>query len=107
MKLETRGARLLRDLIGEPRHLVLLLVDGLGLRMLEQRPADSVLRRLLAMELRTVFPSTTASAITSLATGEWPAQHAVVGWWTHLPVLDAGRRHGSAVSASLGRAAAQ
>lgn len=87
--LQTRGARILRDLVGEPRHLVLLLVDGFGLRLLEQRPADSVLRRLLAMELRTVFPSTTASALTSLATGEWPAQHAVVGWWTHLPALDA------------------
>lgn len=87
--LTTRGARMLRDVVGEPRHLVLLLVDGFGLRMLEQRPGGSVLRRLLAMELRTVFPSTTASAVTSLATGEWPAQHAVVGWWTHLPALDA------------------
>ena len=87
--LRTRGAELLRDLIGEPRHLVLLLVDGLGLNLIEQRAATSTLRRLLATELRSVFPSSTASALTSLATGEWPAQHAVVGWWTHMPGLDA------------------
>ena len=87
--LRTRGAELLRDLIGEPRHLVLLLVDGLGLNLLEQRASTSTLRRLLATELRSVFPSSTASALTSLATGEWPAQHAVVGWWTHMPSLDA------------------
>ncbi len=85
--LPTRGAALLRDLIGEPHHLVLVLVDGLGLNLIERRPAHSTLRRLLAMEIRSVFPSSTATAMTSLATGEWPARHAVVGWWTHLPAL--------------------
>ena len=87
--LRTRGAELLRDLIGEPSHLVLLLVDGLGLGLLERRSPTSTLRRLLATELRSVFPSSTASALTSLATGEWPARHAVVGWWTHMPTIDA------------------
>ncbi len=89
VELRTRGAELLRDLIGDPAHLVLLLVDGLGLTLLERRAATSTLRRLLAAELRSVFPSSTASALTSLATGEWPSQHAVVGWWTHMPRLDA------------------
>ena len=42
----------------------------------------------LAAEITAVFPSTTATALTTLATGEWPARHAVTGWWTHLPDID-------------------
>ena len=76
------------DLIGGPDHLVFVLADGLGLSTLEHLPRDSFLRTHLAMEITTVFPSTTASALTTLATGEWPAQHAVTGWWTHLPEID-------------------
>ncbi len=76
------------DLIGEPDHLIFVLADGLGLSTLEQLPADSFLRSHLATEITTVFPSTTASALTTLATGEWPERHAVTGWWTHLPEID-------------------
>ena len=76
------------DLIGEPDHLIFVLADGLGLSTLERLPADSFLRRRLAAEITTVFPSTTSSALTTLATGEWPARHAVTGWWTHLPEID-------------------
>ena len=76
------------DLIGEPDHLIFVLADGLGLSTLERLPAGSFLRRHLAAEITTVFPSTTSSALTTLATGEWPARHAVTGWWTHLPEID-------------------
>jgi hypothetical protein len=55
---------------------------------LELLPPDSFLRRQLATELRTVFPSTTAVALTTLATGQWPAQHAITGWWTYLREID-------------------
>ena len=74
-----------RTALGEPDHLLFVLIDGLGLELVETLPASSFLRRHVALELRTVFPSATASAITSLATGEWPARHGVPGWWTHLP----------------------
>jgi hypothetical protein len=37
------------------------------------------------MELRSVFPSSTAPALTSLATGMWPAEHALTGWHVYLP----------------------
>ncbi len=76
------------DMIGEPDHLIFVLADGLGLSTLEHLPSDSFLRSHLAAEITTVFPSTTASALTTLATGEWSAQHAVTGWWTHLPEID-------------------
>ena len=63
---------------------MLILADGLGLEMLEREAAARTLREHLRSELRTVFPSSTAVALTSLATGEWPARHAVTGWWTYL-----------------------
>ena len=71
--------------LGAREHLVLVLADGLGLAMIEDaEPEARFLRAHLAMELRAVFPASTAVALTTLATGEWPAQHAVTGWWTHL-----------------------
>ncbi len=75
------------DEIGEADHIVLALVDGLGMNLLERLPADSFLRRHLWEQMQTVFPSTTAVALTSLTTGEWPQDHAVTGWWTQLPAL--------------------
>lgn len=74
------------DAIPPAEHYVFVLVDGLGLELLERRlPPAAFLRRQQALELRAVFPSTTAAALTSLATGEWPASHGVPAWWTYLP----------------------
>ena len=77
-------ARGLVDSLEEREHLVLILADGLGMEMLEREEAAGSLREHLYGEVRTVFPSSTAVALTSLATGEWPATHAVTGWWTHI-----------------------
>ncbi|MEX2246600.1 MAG: alkaline phosphatase family protein [Dehalococcoidia bacterium] len=71
--------------IGEADHHVFILADGLGMNLLESQPAGAFLRPHVAMELQAVFPSTTAAAITSIATGLWPAEHAVPAWWTYLP----------------------
>jgi hypothetical protein len=79
------ATRELVEAIGAAEQLVFVLADGLGMALLERHlPADAFLRRQVARELRAVFPSATASAVTSLATGAWPAQHAVPGWWVHL-----------------------
>jgi predicted AlkP superfamily pyrophosphatase or phosphodiesterase len=53
--------------------------------VVESLDADHFLREHVAAELRTVFPSTTASAFTSLATGEWPSRHGALGWYTYIP----------------------
>ena len=70
--------------LADREHLVLILADGLGLEMLEREPAAGTLREHQRGEIRAVFPSSTAVALTSLATGEWPARHAVTGWWTYV-----------------------
>jgi hypothetical protein len=61
-----------------PRHLVLLVVDGLGHDFLFGR--DGALRRHLRGPLTSVFPSTTASAIPTFLTGLAPQQHGLTGW---------------------------
>jgi hypothetical protein len=71
------------NLIGASEHIIFVVVDGLGISLLETLPEESFLRRNLARELRSVFPSTTAAALTTLATGAWPSEHSVIGWWTH------------------------
>ncbi|MEE9278143.1 MAG: alkaline phosphatase family protein [Dehalococcoidia bacterium] len=78
------GARV-EQAIGPARQIVFVLIDGLGCNVLERLRPDAFLRRRLVMELRAVFPSTTAAALTSLATAAWPGIHAVPGWFTYLP----------------------
>ena len=70
--------------LAEREHIVLILADGLGMQMLEREDGARTLRGNLRGELRTVFPSSSAVALTSLATGEWPSRHAITGWWTHI-----------------------
>ncbi len=83
------GAREIASAIGEPRHLVFMLVDGLGANMLAAERGAAFLNAHTERRLQTVFPATTSAALTSLTTVEWPARHAVTGWWTHLPAIGA------------------
>ncbi|MCC6627251.1 MAG: alkaline phosphatase family protein [Chloroflexi bacterium] len=81
------GARRLADLIGDAEHLIFILADGLGMALLEALPPDTFLATHVVAELRTVFPSSTPTVLTALATGAWPAAHGVTGQWTHLPEI--------------------
>ena len=80
----TNGRRI-AEIIGEHAHVVFVMVDGLGMNLVEREAPDEFFRSHTVMELRSVFPSSTAPALTSLATGLWPAEHAVPGWYTYLP----------------------
>lgn len=64
--------------LADARHVVLLVIDGLGHDFLIGR--DSALRRNLRSPLTSVFPSTTASAIPTFLTGLAPQQHGLTGW---------------------------
>jgi hypothetical protein len=56
--------------------------------LVEALPETSILRRHLTFEIQSVFPSSTAPALTSLASGEWPSGHGLLGWFVFLPDLD-------------------
>jgi hypothetical protein len=82
------AARRLRAAIGPAEHLVLVLIDGFGVEQLGRTPPGGFLRRGAALRISSVFPSTTAAALTSLATGRHPAEHGVLAWWLRLPEHD-------------------
>ena len=74
--------------VARARHVVLVVIDGLGQAQLESGPAPA-LRASLRGTMTSVFPSTTASAVTTFLTGLAPVEHAVTGWFTWLRELDA------------------
>lgn len=74
------------DELAQPRNVVLLVIDGLGASYLE-RFENSFLRHHQRGRITTVFPSTTATAITTFVSGLAPAQHAIVGWFTFVKEL--------------------
>jgi hypothetical protein len=82
----------LRDLdvaaLGAARTLVLLVIDGLGYNHLVRHGAGGMLRHHLVGRLTSVFPSTTASAITTFLTGLVPQQHALTGWHLYFREVD-------------------
>ncbi|NIR31596.1 MAG: alkaline phosphatase family protein [Gammaproteobacteria bacterium] len=67
--------------LGRSRHLVVLVIDGLGYGYLLGRHPSSHLGARVRQRLTSVFPSTTASAVTTFLTGTAPQQHAVTGWF--------------------------
>jgi hypothetical protein len=71
------------------RHYVVLLVDGLGHRLLacheDQAP---YLHSLLREPGVAGVPSTTATSLTSLGTALTPGQHGVVGYTSRIPGTD-------------------
>lgn len=85
----TANSSRLAAIIGPADHLVVILADGLGMTLVEELPDSAFLATQLVTELRTVFPSSSATVLTALATGEWPNTHGVTGQWTHLPEIRA------------------
>lgn len=65
------------------RNVVLLIVDGLGDNYLAANGAGGALARSRRGSISAVFPSTTASAITTSFTGATPLEHGLTGWFTY------------------------
>lgn len=74
---------------GAARHVVVVLVDGLGWRLLQEHARHApTLAALTGTAMQTVFPSTTATALGSLGTGLPPGGHGLVGGTFWLPDAD-------------------
>lgn len=75
------------DVWTDVNTLVLLILDGLGHEFLTTRHSTSRLAGGLRGCMTSVFPATTASAVTTCYTGLSPAAHAVLAWNLYLKEL--------------------
>ena len=70
------------------KRIALVVIDGLGMNLLRQFDSDDrekpQLSTNLVGEMTSVFPPTTASAVTTFMSGLAPQQHGLTGWFMHL-----------------------
>ncbi len=89
--LGAMGAPGLRGPIAlEPtRRVLLLVIDGLGARLLDRHAADAPFLAAHRREPLTCgFPSTTAASLGSIGTGLPPGEHGLPGYTIHIPGQD-------------------
>jgi hypothetical protein len=69
------------EVLREARQVVVLVADGLGwLQIQEHRDLLPTLASMSGGPITTVAPTTTATALTSIATGLTPAEHGLLGY---------------------------
>jgi hypothetical protein len=73
--------------LAEATNILLMVIDGLGARYLRRVSPDGPIATHLRGVITSVFPPTTAAAITTFLTGDAPQQHAVPGWFTYFREL--------------------
>lgn len=64
--------------------IVHIIVDGLGYDYLAEYGTATFLYQHLAGKITSVFPTTTAAALTTFASGLAPGEHGITGWYMHL-----------------------
>ena len=74
------------DLISKKKNVVFVVLDGLGYNFIIEQDSSFIKSNLVG-SCTSIFPSTTATAITSFLTGMSPSQHAVTGWFVYLKEL--------------------
>ncbi len=69
------------------KNIVMIVIDGLGYNFVKEFGKDSILDQNLLCPITSVFPPTTAVAVTSILTGVAPQEHALTGWYVYLKEL--------------------
>lgn len=75
--------------VGGHRQVILWVIDGLGCDYLRAHPQAVHLNAALQGRMTSVYPPTTASAITTFLTGDAPQQHGLTGWFVYFRELGA------------------
>lgn len=77
-----------RYLAGEYRNVVVLLLDAMGIAILEKHlDENGFFRSHLAGSFDSVYPPTTVAATTSVLSGLYPNEHGWLGWDVYYPRL--------------------
>jgi len=81
-------AKKINSLLKDRNKIVFILIDGMGAIILNNLLPDSFLNKNVKEVATTIFPSTTSVVLTTLATGKYPATHAVNGWFNYIKETD-------------------
>lgn len=73
--------------LSKSKNIALLVIDGLGYEYLIKHKKDTIFDKYKINKIISVFPATTATAITTVLTGVAPQQHAITGWHMYLKEL--------------------
>jgi hypothetical protein len=77
------------ETVAAHRQVLLWVIDGLGYNYLRAHPQAIQLNRCLSGGMSSVYPPTTATAVTTLLTGDAPQQHGLTGWHMYFRELGA------------------
>ncbi|MGR8920717.1 MAG: alkaline phosphatase family protein [Gammaproteobacteria bacterium] len=75
--------------LAEVERIALVVIDGLGAELCGRIGRGAALDRHRAGILTSVYPPTTASAVTTFMSGLAPQQHGLTGWFMHFRKLGA------------------
>ena len=70
----------LKPHLQDKKHVMLMLLDGMGMNILDNLDKNSLFRRHVKTTLTSVYPPTTVAATTSVLFGLPPIAHGHVGW---------------------------
>jgi hypothetical protein len=73
--------------LAHAKTVLLVVIDGLGYEWLTKHAKGSFLHKHTRGSITSVFPSSTAAAMTSIYTGVGPQQHAFTGWFMYFKEL--------------------
>lgn len=71
---------ILKPYLENKQHIMLILLDGMGINILKNIDENSLLRKHVKTALTSVYPPTTVAATTSVLSGLTPYEHGHVGW---------------------------
>ena len=71
------------------KNIIFIILDGMGYNQLKELEDAKLLNNNIVNRITSVFPTTTAAAITSFVSGTAPLEHAVTGWYMYMRELGA------------------
>lgn len=73
----------------KPKHIILMLLDGLGSNVLEKhKNVTNFLNTNKVCDISSVYPSTTSAAIPACVSGKAPIETGWVGWENYIKEID-------------------
>lgn len=75
--------------VAAARRVALVVIDGLGAELLAHLAPRGALAAHAHGRMTSVYPPTTATAVTTLMSGLAPQQHGLTGWFMHFRKLGA------------------